>query len=285
MLKVSIVTDSLACLPKELVEKHGIFVVPSSIVIGDRVYLDGIDIAPGAVYELQRRSKVLPTTSAASPGDLLKVYRAAAEKAPAILYVCITRSLTMAYDSALKAREMALKEMPGVEIEVLDCGTAAGAQGFLAIAAAKVANAGGTLAEAHAEVERLMPRVQLYVTVDTLYFLAKSGRVPKVAAWASSLLSIKPILQISRGEATPVERVRTKPRAKNRLLEIMREKVGNKPVHVNLVHAGVPEEAEALKRQVLSQFDCVQIYVSEFSPVMGAHTGPGLLGFAFYAEE
>ncbi|MBM3133514.1 MAG: DegV family protein [Chloroflexi bacterium] len=285
MGNVAVITDSLACLPRELAEKHGIFVVPSSVIIGDRVYLDGVDITPSTVYELQRRTKILPTTSAASPGELVKIYRAAGEKASAILHVCITRSLTMAYDSAVKAKEIALAEMPGVQIEVLDTGTAAGAQGFLAIAAAKVAAGGGSLPEAIAEVERLIPRVHLYVTVDTLYFLAKGGRVPKVAAWASSLLSIKPILQISRGEATPVERVRTKPRAMNRLLEIMRQKVGTKRVHVNLVHAGVPDEAEDFKKKVLARFDCVELYISEFSPVMGAHTGPGLLGFAFYCDE
>lgn len=285
MANVAVVTDSLACLPRELAEKHGIFVVPSSVIIGDRVYLDGVDITPSTVYELQRRTKILPTTSAASPGELLKIYRAAGEKASAILYVCITRSLTMAYDSAMRAKEIAKTEMPHVQIEVLDTGTAAGAQGFLAIAAARVAQTGGTLPDAIAEVERLIPRVHLYVAVDTLYFLAKGGRVPKVAAWASSLLSIKPILQISGGEATPVERVRTKPRAMNRLLEIMRQKVGTKPVHVNLVHAGVPDEAEEFKKQVLAKFDCVELYISEFSPVMGAHTGPGLLGFAFYCDE
>jgi DegV family protein with EDD domain len=125
----------------------------------------------------------------------------------------------------------------------------------------------------------------LFVTVDTLHFLAKGGRVPKAAAWAGSLLSIKPILQVTEGEAIPVERIRTKPKAVKRLLELMEERAGRKQLHVNLMHTGVPEEAEELKEQVLARFDCAELYVTEFTPVMGVHTGPGLVGLAFYSED
>ncbi len=285
MPKVAIVTDSLASVPKEQVEKLDIFIVPSSVTIGDRVYHDGIDITPSEVYNLQRKSRVIPTTSAASPGEFLNTYTAAAKKADSILHVCITPSLTMTYDAATRAKEMAKESLPNTRIEIFDTGTAAGAQGFLAMEAARVAKSGGDISDAIDAIQKLIPRVHLYVTVDTLYFLAKGGRVPRVAAWAASLLSIKPILQISNGQATPVERVRTKPRAMNRLLQIMREQTGQKPVHVNLMHAGVPDEAEELKQKITRQFDCAELYITEFSPVMGAHTGPGLVGFAFYSDE
>lgn len=285
MARVAIVTDSMACVPAELVEKHGILLAPSSVIIDNQVYHDGIDLTPGQVYDLQRRNRILPTTSAPSPGEHLDIYRQASEKADAILHISIAPSLTMAYDSALQARELAREQLPGIRIEILDTGTAAGAQCFLVLAAARVVEAGGDISDAMDTVKRMIPRVHLYVTVDTLYFLAKSGRVPKVAAWASSILAIKPILQISGGEATAVERVRTRPRAVNRLVEIMESKVNQRPVHVNLMHAGVPDEAEGLKEKILGKFDCVEMYVTEFSPVMGAHTGPGLLGPAFYYDE
>ncbi|MFO8101624.1 MAG: DegV family protein [Dehalococcoidia bacterium] len=285
MLKVAIVTDSLASVPTEQANKLGIWVVPSSVTIGDRVYHDGIDITPSEVYELQRKSKVLPTTSAASPGEFFNTYSSAAEKADFILHICITPNLTMTYDAAMRAREMAREALPDKRIEIFDTGTAAGAQGFLAMEAARLAEAGEEMDSIIDAIKKLVPMVRLYVTVDTLYFLAKGGRVPRVAAWASSLLSIKPILQISNGQATPVERVRTKPRAMNRLLQIMREQTGQKPVHVNLMHAGVPDEAEELKKRISEQFDCAELYITEFSPVMGAHTGPGLVGFAFYHDE
>ena len=285
MQKVAIVTDSLACVPSEQAEKLGILIVPSSVTIADRVYHDGIDITPSEVYELQRKSRILPTTSAASPGEFLHVYSEAALQAESVLHVCITPSLTMTYEAAMRAKQMAAESLPNTRIEIIDTGTGAGAQGFMAMAAAQVAAEGGDMAVVINTVKNMIPRVYLYVTVDTLHFLAKGGRVPKVAAWASSLLSIKPILQIYNGQATPVERVRTKPRAMNRLLQIMREKSGEKSVHVNLMHAGVPQEAEELRLRISEEFLCNELYVTEFSPVMGAHTGPGLVGFAFYSDE
>lgn len=285
MQKVAVVTDSLACVPSQQAEKLGILIVPSSVTIADRVYHDGIDITPSEVYELQRKSKVLPTTSAASPGEFLHVYKEAAQKAESVLHVCITPSLTMTYEAAMRAKQMANESLPDTRIEIVDTGTGAGAQGFMAMAAAKLAMEGANIADTIDTVKRMIPKVYLYVTVDTLHFLAKGGRVPKVAAWASSLLSIKPILQISNGQATPVERVRTKPRAMNRLLKIMREKSRERPIHVNLMHAGVPQEAEELKGRILQEFNCAELYVTEFSPVMGAHTGPGLVGFAFYSDD
>lgn len=285
MRKVAIVTDSLACVPSEQAEKLGISIVPSSVTIADQVYHDGIDITPSEVYELQRKSGILPTTSAASPGEFLQVYYEAAQQAESILHVCITPSLTMTYEAAIRAKQMAAESLPDTRIEIIDTGTGAGAQGFMAMAAARVAIEGGDLSDAIDVVKQMIPRVFLYVTVDTLHFLAKGGRVPKVAAWASSLLSIKPILQIYNGQATPVERVRTKPRAMNRLIQIMQAKTGERPVHVNLMHAGVPDEAEELRQRISQGFTCVELYVTEFSPVMGAHTGPGLVGFAFYSDD
>ena len=285
MDKVAIVTESVACLPKDLAKKYGILVVPLPVIIGGQVYHDGVDITPGEVYELQRKRKVLPTTSAASPGEIIEVYRKASKKANAILHLSLSSKLSMEFDSARQAKEMAKEAIPGVEIEVLDTRTAAGAQGFLALAAAQVAASGGSLAQAIQAVEQLAPKVHLFVTVDTLHFLAKGGRVPKAAAWAGSLLSIKPILQVAEGEALPFERIRTKPKAIKRLLEIMEKRAGQKRVHVNLMHAGVPEEAEELKKQLLARFDCAELYVTEFTPVMGVHTGPGLVGLAFYSEE
>jgi len=285
MGKVTIITDSSSCLPKELIEKYGVFVVPMRLIIEGQVYRDGVDITPGEVYNLQRSSRILPTTSAPSPGEFLEAYRAASEKSDTLLSIAISHKLSMVFEAAIQAKEMARETIPGVEIEVFDAQTAAGAHGLLVLAAARVIDSGGNLAEAVREIERLLPRLNIVVTLDTLYFLAKGGRVPKAAAWASSLLSIKPILQITDGEAIPLERIRTKPKAIKRLLEIMEERAGKRRMHVNIMHAGVLEEAEVLKQQVLDRFECAELYVTEFTPVMGVHTGPGLIGLAFYSEE
>ena len=285
MRKVSIITDSSACLPQEQITKYDISVVPLRLIIDGHVYRDGVDITPGEIYNLQRSSKILPTTSAPSPGEFLETYRTASEKSDAILSIAISHKLSMSFDSALQAKEIAREKLPKVKIEVLDARTAAGAHGFLVMAATRIIAAGGGLAEAIQEVERLFSKINLVVTVDTLYFLAKGGRVPRAAAWATSFLSIKPILEVAGGEAVLLERIRTKPRAVARLMEIMEERAGRKQLHVNLMHAGVPEEAEEFKNKVLARFDCAELYVTEFTPVMGVHTGPGLIGLAFYSEE
>ena len=132
-----------------------------------------------------------------------------------------------------------------------------------------------------------MPRVRLIAFIDTLHYLAKGGRVPQVAAWASSLLSIKPIfelLALSKGVSS-LERVRTRPKAIERLLELLKERTDRKPVHCIVMHTNVLDEAEKLKERMIAESNCLEIYVEDFTPVMGVHTGPGLLGVAFYAEE
>ncbi|MDD5095396.1 MAG: DegV family protein [Dehalococcoidia bacterium] len=284
MGKVTIITDSSACLPKELVDKYGVLVVPMRLIIQGQTYRDGVDITPGKVYNLQRSSRVLPTTSAPSPAEFLEAYRSASETSDALLSIAISHKLSMVFESAIKAKEMAQDTIPGIQIEVLDAQTAAGAHGLLVLAAARVIASGGSLAEAVHEIERVFPKLNLIAAVDTLYFLAKSGRVPQATAWASSLLSIKPILQVRDGSAIPLQRIRTKSKAMKRLIEIMEERSGRKRMHINIMHAGVPEEAETLRKRVLERFECAELYVTEFTPVMGVHTGPGLVGLAFYAD-
>lgn len=284
MNKVVVITDSAACVPEEEIERYGIVVAPLNLIIQDRVFRDGIDMMPSDVYDLQRKSKVLPTTSAPSPGELVKVYEKASKKTNSILHLSISSKLSMSFESAVQASKVAREKNPELEIRVIDTNTAAGAQCFLVLAAAQVAASGGTLQQTVQAVESLTPKLSLFVIVDTLYFLSKGGRAPKVASWAGSLLSIKPIIELTKGEAFPVERVRSKPKALERMIQLMEKRVAGKKVHVNVMHAGIPEEAQDLEERVLSGFDCVETYVTEFSPVMGAHTGPGLLGLAFYGE-
>lgn len=266
-------------------EKYAIRIVPVSFIIGGRAYRDGLDITPKEVYELLATSKNLPTTSSPSPGEFLQAYRELSERADAIICITICSEISMMFDSATQAKQMAEETIPQVTINVLDSRTAGGAQGFVVLAAASATASGKDLAQVTEAAKRMIPRVSMIGALDTLYYLAKSGRIPKVAAWASSMLKIKPILTFSQEGIGLLERVRTKPRAVQRLLEIMGERTGGKPVYVNLMHANVPEEAETLKKQIESQFDCVELYVTDFSPTMGVQAGPGVLALAFCSDE
>ena len=285
MNRVAVVTDSIACVPKELVTKWGILVVPTLLIFEDKAYRDGIDITTSEFYNLLERSKKLPTTSVPSPGELLEAYRELSQRAESIVCVTISSKLSVLFNVATQAKDLAKEALPETEIRVVDSYNVPGGQGWVAVAAARAAAAGGNIdAVVQAAVE-MKARAQVFYTLDTLYYLAKGGRVPKAAAWASSILRIKPILHIVDGEVVMLERTRTKPRATQRLIDLMKERVGTEPVHINLMHANVPDEAERLKEKVLAQFNCAELYVTEFSPVMGTHTGPGVLGLAFYSGD
>jgi len=284
--KVAIVTDTTACIPKEQVEKYDIEVVPVDFIFRDKVYRDGIDMTPTEFYTRLRQVKKLPTTSGSLPDPFLEAYRKASRKAASILCITLPAKLSGMFNSANIAAEMAKEALPDVEIKILDCGTAAAAQGLIVLAAARAATQGKNLTEVIETARRVMQRVNLFATLDTLYYLVKGGRVPKAAALATSLLKIKPIFTINSGDAHPVTNARTIQGAIKRILKIMGQKVvEGQPLHVAVMHADAPDKAVALRNRISSQFDCDELFITEFTPVMGVHTGPGLIGVAFYSGD
>ena len=284
--KVAIVTDTTACIPKEQVEKYGIEVVPVEFTFGDKSYRDGIDMTPTEFYVRLRQAKKLPTTSGCLPGPYLEAYRKVSQRASSILCITLPSKLSGMFNSAQLAMEMAKDALPNVAIEVLDCGTAAAAQGLVVLAAAKTAASGKSLSEVVEVAKSVMQRVNLLASLDTLKYLVKGGRVPKAAALAGSLLRIKPIFTVNDGDAHPVTNARTNSGATKRILELMGEKIVNgQSLHVAVMHADALDKAKELRDEISSQFDCPELFITEFTPVMGVHTGPGLIGVAFYNGE
>ena len=284
MDRVAIVTDSSACVPKEVIKQYGIHILPLILIFEDRSYRDGVDITAQEFYEILKKAKKVPTTSSPSPGEYLEAFREVAKQASDILCITLPPHVSMAFDSATQAREMARESIPHVNITIFPSRSAALAEGFIAQAAARAADSGKDLSQVVQAAQDMMDRVNAIAMLDTLYYLAKGGRIPKAAAWAGSLFKIKPILDAT-GDVRLLERCRTRKRAMQRLLYIMRQRSGGKPICVNLMHAGVPEEAERLKADILSQFDCVEFYVTDFTPVIGTHTGPGSIGLSFYTAD
>ena len=284
--KVAIVTDTTACIPREQVEKYCIELVPVDIIFGDKVYRDGIDITPDQFYALLRQAEKLPTTSGSLPDPFLEAYREVSKRAASTLCITLPAKLSGMCNSAQLAKQMAKEALPNVVIEVLDCGTAAAAQGLVVLAAARAAASGGSLTKVIETARNVMQRVNLFATLDTLYYLVKGGRVPKAAALVGSLLKIKPIFTVTDGEAHPVTNPRTTAGAMKRILKIMEQKVAKgQPLHVAVMHADALDRAKELMGEISSQFDCAELFITEFTPVMGAHTGPGVIGIAFYTED
>jgi DegV family protein with EDD domain len=285
MKKVAIVTDTTACVPQEQVAKYGIEVVPVPLVIDGKIYRDSIDISPTEFYTMLRKIKNMPTTSASSPGPYLQAFRNAGRKAESVLCFTEPSKFSAMYNSAQTAMEMAKNELQNILIEVMECTTAAAGQGLVAMAAAQAAAADKTLEEIKEISKNIMNKVKLYATLDTLKYLVISGRVPQAAALVNSILSIKPVFTLNHGDAHTVALPRTMKSAIDRMLKLMEEvSVKDQPLHVAVMHADAMNEAIVLKDRISSQFRCREIYITEFTPVMGVHTGPGLIGVAFYGE-
>jgi DegV family protein with EDD domain len=284
--KVAVLTDSTCCLPQDLLEKYDISLVPLMILYEGKSYRDGIDMNPGEVYKIMRRRKNLPSTSVPSAGDFLNAYRQLSQKAESILCITLTGLQSKTFDTALLAKEMAKEEIPNTTIEVIDSRAVAGALGFIVLEAARIASRGVELAQAIEAARSMMDKVNFLAMLDTLFYLARTGRIGRAAAWAGSLLNMKPIVEHSPaiGETTPLARPSTRPKAIKYMLEVMSQRAGESRVHAIVHHADELEEGEKLKAEIGSRFHCAELHLTEFTPVMGVHAGPGLIAISFYAD-
>ncbi len=256
-----------------------------TVTIGGRSFLDGRDLTPTSFYRLLREADEPTTTSAPSPALFLEAFRSASSDADAALCLTVASRFSASLDSARLAVEEAKRVIPGFEVAVVDSESAVGGQGLVALEALRAAARGGAgLGEVVSAARRVVARVRVVAFVDTLYYLWKGGRVPMIAHAGAALLRIKPVFEMARGEVRTVARPRTGSRAASRLLKLVREGARGRPVHATVMHADTPEAAEALKSRVEAALPCVELHVSELTPVMGAHIGPGLLGIAYWTN-
>ena len=284
MPKVAIITDSIACLTREMVEQYRIEIIPINFYAGGKLYKDWVDITPSEAYELFLKDPESFKTSAASPEDCLNAYRKASKRAKDIVCVTVSVKLSTVYNVAQEAKELAKTELPDTSIEVVDSWTATPAEGFIALATARAAAAGKNLAEVVSTANEMRDKVSCIVLLDTIRHVYRSGRIPKIASQLGSILNIRPILTVS-GTVHFVSAVRNRKHGIERILQMMRDKVGQSPVHVAVFHAYAPDEAERLKERVSTEFNCAELWLSEFSPVMGYACGTGTVGLAFYTED
>ncbi|MEA3460050.1 MAG: DegV family protein, partial [Chloroflexota bacterium] len=188
--------------------------------------------------------------------------------------------------ATVEVAEAASRMLPEIPIHVVDSYTAAMAQGFVVLEAARAAAKGARLEGVTKRAKEMIPKVNLLATLATLEYLQRGGRIGRAAALMGSVLKIRPILYVARdGVADVLEKPRTRAKAVRRILEIAEERVGSRPAHVAVIHADVPREAEKLREEVASRLNCVELFITDFTPVLGTHGGPGVLGLTFWAEE
>ncbi|MDX2402688.1 DegV family protein [Streptomyces microflavus] len=271
---VAVVTDSTAYLPRRTMERHGITAVPLTVVLGDQALEEGTEIsARSLALALQKRHSV--TTSRPSPEVFAETYRAAAGRgADAVVSLHLSAEFSGTYDAAL----LAAKDAP-IPVRVVDTGMVAMALGFCALAAAESAEAGGSPDEVVAAAEKRAAGTSAYFYVDTLDYLRRGGRIGTAQALLGSALAVKPILQLDGGRIEMLEKVRTASKAIARLEEIVAERAGGAAVDIAVHHLAAPERAERLAERLRERVPgLVDLHVSEVGAVIGAHTGPGLLG-------
>ena len=226
-------------------------------------------------------------TAAPSPASYDAAFQRAFASGRDVLCITTASKLSSTYSIATGASQLALASFPERRSIVLDSATAGGAEALVTLAAARRAVDGGSLDEVERVACGVAERVYFVGILESLRRLQRGGRVPRAAMWAASLLNIKPILGIwpGEGEVRMVARPRNKAKAVERVLRTIAEETGGKPLHVVVMHAAAPEEAESLECRITERFECVETMITPFTPVIGAHTGPGLLGVAFYAES
>jgi len=282
---VAIVTDSTACIPLDVAAGHGIEIVPVHIIFGGRTYADSLTTDTAEFYDRLRTSTDRPTTAAPSPGMYIEAIGRAARRADTVLVITVSAQFSAMYDSARAAIDAVHAESPALDIRLMDSRNAAMAQGFVVLEAARAAQRGSTIDEAVACAEEMTGRVTLLAMLDTLTYLARSGRVPRVAAWAAGVLQVKPVVRFSASDIKLVARTRTRPKALDRMAAIFAESVAGRRVHLAVHHANVPADAAYLLAAAERTADIVESYATEFTQVMGVHTGPGLAALAWWCEE
>jgi DegV family protein with EDD domain len=282
--RVAIVTDSIACLTRELVERYHIEIIPINFWAGGELYRDWVDITPSEAYRLFLEDPDSFKTSAASPEECLDVFRRASRQSQDILCITVSVKLSSVYNVALRALELIRAELPDIAIEVLDSQTATPAEGFVALAGARAAADGKSLSEVAETARAVRDRVSCLVLLDTIRHVYRSGRIPRIASQVGSILNIRPIFTIA-GSVHFLSAVRNRRNGIERILQTMRDKVGQSPVHVAVMHAFAPDEGEKLKARVAQEFNCAELWLTEFSPVMGYACGTGTVGLAFYLED
>src|SRR5919112_549826 len=279
MPKVAVVTDSTASLPVELLEKHGVRVVPLQVVMGVSSYEDGVDpeASPSRVAAAMRESTAV-STSRPSPTRMLEVYRELAELgAEEIVSVHLSSAVSATSESA----SLAAKRSP-VPVHVVDSCLVGPGTGYAALTAAEVVAADGTADEAAAAARARAGASTTLFYVDSLEYLRRGGRIGAAAALLGSALAVKPILEVREGQVLPREKVRTKARALMKLEELAVEAAGEEPVDVAVCHLTNPEQAallaESLSQRLRDHMRGRVVEVAEIGAVLGAHVGPGLVG-------
>jgi DegV family protein with EDD domain len=275
--RVAVVTDSTADLALDLATERRISVVPLTVTLDGRSYLDGVEITAAEFYERLKAAGSVATTSQPAPARFADVYRTLLADHAEILSVHISSRLSGTYAAACQGAEL----VGGGRVRVLDSGQASMPLALLVLAAAVLAEVGESAEAIASRLRPIQEAMRVYFMVGTLEYLRRGGRIGRAGALLGSVLQVKPVLTIRDGEVAPLERVRTQERALARVIELARERGDRLCALVG--HAAT----EVAAHRIAEALDPVAetLIVAPLGPVVGAHTGPGTVGVGCYPAE
>ncbi len=281
MGKVAIVTDSTVNIPVQYIEEYHITVTPQILIWGDQTYQDGVDIQPAEFYTRLQSSDAMPSSSQVSPETMKSAISNLHTQGYDVLVVAISSRLSGTMNSVTQA----IQALPDVNIAVVDSQAASLSLGFQVLQAARAAQNGASLKECKAVAERARLNTNIYFVVDTLEFLHRGGRIGGASRFLGTALNLKPILTLHEGVVQPIAKVRTKKKALEKLLDIVEEQLKHSRLNrIGVLHANGAEEGQEFLNECINRFHPSESILTEITPVLGAHTGPGTIGLAYLRD-
>lgn len=279
--KISIVVDSTAQIPKTLVREHNIHVIPQTLIWGEQTFLDDVDITPAEFYSRLKTDAEFPTTSQATVQEFHELFSRVGKGVEGVLAIVVSSEMSGTLNSAISAKNL----LPEMKIEIIDTRTTAMALGFIALAAARASEQGKSMDDSAQVARDCIDRVGVYITVDTLDYLHRGGRIGGARKLLGTALKIKPILTVREGIVQEGGKVRTRKKALLQLVENVAKHTEGKPnIRLSALHAAAPQDAAYLLDMAKERLTPEETHLTELSPVVGAHVGPGSVGLAWCVE-
>lgn len=281
MSKIQIITDSMVDLPKDIIEKYNIIVVPLTIIFEDKQYTDGVDLTSKQFYEKLSQVKNLPKTSQVTPNTFMEVFKKALDDDKEVLCINGSSNASGTYQSAVIAKN----SLESDDIEVFDTMGLSFGAGIFVYKAANMAQEGKSLKEIVNKLNDIKSNVDHIFTVDTLENLKKGGRLNPMKATIATMLNIKPILTVVDGLVEPLDKVRGSKKVVGKMIELAKQRGGNfENKIVGISHANSPDTLSILKESVINELNPKEVFVTEIGCTIGTHAGPGTLAI-FYITK
>ena len=282
MSKVALVVDSTSYIPRDIREKLPITVVPQVVIWEGVSYEDDVTITTDQFYTRLRTAKVMPSTSQVSVVNMLKAFSTLLEQGYEVLGMFVSSKLSGTYQSAVLGREQLTSGKD--KVQIMDSETTAMALGFQVLSVARAAQDGASMSDCQAMATKAKEHTGVFLTVETLEFLHRGGRIGGAQRFLGTALNLKPILTVQDGRVEPVERVRTRGKALDRVVEVVAEKcAGKSPIRIATLHADSPNDAKSMLDKITPMLNPVEAIFAAVSPAVGANAGPGTVGLAYMA--